>query len=329
MSRRAFVTGGTGFLGRHLVEQLVAAGWRVTALHRASSDVRTLSELGVSLRVGQLDDPGSVVEAMPDGVDAVFHVAANTSFWSRRDAEQWRDNVEGTRAVLEAARRKTAGVFVHTSTWSVYGLHLQTGPITESSPRLGNQSWVGYDRSKWEAEELVRRAGADGLPVVVVQPPHIMGRYDTTSWAQLIKLVHTGKLPGVPPGSGVFAFAPEVARAHIVAAERGRRGEAYLLSGTEATFLDVVRAVSELCGRKPPTGTLPAFVLRAVARGKALVSTVTGKEPDVTPEGVLAVTSHPRVGSTRARDELGYRAFPLREMVEDSYRWLLSNGYLE
>ena len=120
--RTAFMTGATGFIGRNLAEALVAAGWRVTALHRPRSDTGALAALGVDLAEGDILMPESLERAMPEAVDAVFHVAADTSMWSRHDARQTRVNVDGTRNVLAAARARGARRLVHTSTWNVYGL---------------------------------------------------------------------------------------------------------------------------------------------------------------------------------------------------------------
>jgi nucleoside-diphosphate-sugar epimerase len=132
---RAFVTGGTGFLGLNLVEQLVAAGWQVTALHRTTSDLSKIRRFPVDLVVGDLTDPASLRRAVPRALETVFHVAADTSVWSRHDDRQTRINVDGTRHVVEAALASGARRFVHTSTWNVYGL--EQGAIRESSPQLG------------------------------------------------------------------------------------------------------------------------------------------------------------------------------------------------
>jgi nucleoside-diphosphate-sugar epimerase len=328
-TRRAFVTGGTGFLGRHLVEQLLQAGWSVTCLHRESSDVKVLRALGAELRPGLLHQADSVAQAMPEGVDAVFHVAANTSSWARNNDAQTRDNVEGTRAVVEASLRRKARKLVHTSTWGVWGF-ADTGvtEITESTPMAGGSSWINYERTKWLAEQEVRAGIARGLDAVLLNPPHIMGRYDTVNWARLIKMAHQGTLPGVPPGSGQFAHAAEVAKAHLAAVEKGRTGENYLLPGADATFLDVVALVMELAGRKGSVRVVPGPVLRLLARAKVLLAAFTGKEPDITPEAAAFVICRCTTPSTKARDELGYQKIALRPMVEESWRWLQEQGLL-
>lgn len=338
--KTAFVTGATGFLGRHLVEQLVASGWDVTCFHRASSDVAVLEALGVKLAAGVLHEPDSVAAALPEGADAVFHVAANTSSWSRNNAAQARDNVEGTRAVVEAALRKKARKLVQTSTWSVWGFAgggsaPGTGPLAgplcevdEATPMRGERSWINYERTKWLAEQEVRAGIARGLDAVMLNPPHIMGKYDTVNWARLITMAHHGTLPGVPPGSGQFAHAAEVAKAHIAAVQSGRSGENYLLPGADATFLEVVSIVMELAGRKDQVRVVPAPILRLLARAKAAVALFTAKEPDLTPEAAAFVIARCTTRSTKARDELGYQIVPLKPMVEESWRWLRGEGLL-
>lgn len=326
----AFVTGGTGFLGRHLVEQLLAAGWDVTCFHRPSSNVAALQALGVKLAPGSLLDAASLAAGIPEGVNAVFHVAANTNSWSRNNAEQTRDNVEGTRAVVEACLRRGAKKLVHTSTWGVWGFAASgVTEVDEATPMQAANSWINYDRTKWLAEQEVRAGIGRGLDAVLLNPPHIMGKYDTVNWARLITMAHRGTLPGVPPGSGQFAHATEIAKAHVAAVTKGRRGENYLLPGVDATFLEVVSIVASLSGSTAKVRVVPAPVLKLLAGAKALVASMTGREPDITPEAAAFVTCDCTTKSTKARDELGYRIVPLRPMVEESWRWLKEQGLLD
>ena len=323
----AFVTGATGFLGLNLVEQLAAQGWRTTALHRPGADLALLKRFDPALAPGDILDPNALGRAVPEGVDAVFHCAADTSVWSRNNARQTRVNVDGTANVLAAARARGARRFVHVSTWNTFGLDRAT--MDETTPQTGAASWINYTRTKSLAEAAVKRANADGLPAVVVNPSHILGRYDRDGWGTLIVMVHKGTLPGVPPGAGSFCHAEAVAKALIAAALRGRPGENYLLGGADATFLEVVRVIGELTGRPVPRRPLPALVLRAAARVKAGLARISGREPDLTPEAAAMVLVHPRIVSTKAADELGYRPTALRPMIEDAWRWMRDAGRLD
>lgn len=322
----AFVTGGTGFLGLNLVEQLLARGWRVTALHRATSDLRSLARFAIGLVEGDLLDPGRLRRAIPEEVDAVFHVAADISMWAGHAERQRRVNVEGTRNLVEATLAAGARRLVHTSTQNTYGL--EQGDLHEGLPQLAGRLRSSYDRTKFLAEEAVRDGIARGLDAVIVNPAHIIGRYDRHGWARTIRLLDRRRLPGAPPGAGSFCHAEAVARGHIAAAERGRRGRNYLMGGADATFLELFRMIGEVTGRPAPARTLPAWMFRLAGQAGAVWGGLIGREPEITPDGVAIALARARVVSHRAEEELGYRPAPLRAMVEDSYRWLKAEGLL-
>jgi nucleoside-diphosphate-sugar epimerase len=180
----AFVTGATGFLGQNLVERLVAAGWKVTAFHRPGAALGVLRQLPVELAAGELLETRALLAAMPKAVDAVFHLAGDTSMWRGHRVRQARANVEGTRNALAAAFGASARRFVHVSTWATYDL--SQGTVDESTPQTGSKSKIPYVKTKYLAELLVRAAGERGLDTVIVNPAHIVGRYDRHNWARLI-----------------------------------------------------------------------------------------------------------------------------------------------
>ncbi|MDH3580553.1 MAG: SDR family oxidoreductase [Hyphomicrobiales bacterium] len=327
MTRKtAFVTGSTGFLGLNLVEQLTQADWDVVALHRRNSNLSHLRKFPVEMVEGDLTSLASLRRAIPQGIDAVFHVAADTSMWSRNNARQTETNVAGTANVLEAVRQAKARRFVHTSTWNTYGL--EQGEISETCPQLGGRSWINYNRSKYLAEELVRDAAKDGLDAVIINPCHIMGRYDRHGWARIIINLCNRWIPVAPPGAGTFCHAQEAAKAHIAAVERGKVGRNYLLSGDFVSLLDVFRTIGELTGCKAPKRTLPAPAFRLAARLNVMLTSVTGREPELTPEGAEMVCASARVVSARAQQELGYEPAPLHTAIRDSYGWLKGQGIL-
>lgn len=322
----AFVTGATGFVGLNLVEELARQGWRVLALHRAGSDIRYLERFAAERVVGDITDAESVRRAMPRGVDAVFHVAGDTNLWSRNNAAQDRVNIDGTRNVVDAALERGARRFLHTSSISAYGL--QRGRLDERTEQRGKHSSVNYNRSKHLAEEAVRAGIGRGLDAVILNPGAILGPYDTRNYARLATLVATGKLPGVPPGALPFCHVREVVRAHVAAFERGRRGENYLLAGTDASFLELVREIGAALGKPVPSRPTPAWVLRIMGTLGALRGALTGTQPTLTPETARQAARELSCDCSKAVRELGYRAVPLREMVEDCVGWMIAEGLL-
>ena len=327
MTNTAFVTGSTGFLGLNLIQQLTEAGWDVTALHRASSNLAYLQRFPVTSVVGEIEDLDSLDKAMPDGVDAVFHVAGDVSFWSAHRARQWKTNVDGTHTMVETARRKGVKRFIHTSSIAVYGP--QSGVIDETAPHLGKSSRAGYLQTKALAEEEVRKGIASGLDAVILNPANIVGPYDLTNWSRLFRLIAEDKLPGIPPGRAPFCHVAEVAKAHIAAYEKGRTGENYILAGTDATYLEAFAVAGQLIGHAVPKKPIPALVLQMFGRVSDWGSRFTHKEPDMTPELAALLSSTLLCKSDKAVRELDYQTVPLQTMFEDCYRWMVAEGMMK
>lgn len=322
----AFVTGATGFLGLNLVEELLARRWRVVALHRETSNRRFLEPFACERVVGAITDADSLRRAMPDGTDVVFHVAGDTNMWSRHNDRQTRNNVDGTRNMVEVALEKQVGRFVHTSSIAAYGVHAEI--VDEDTPQTATSSWIHYLRTKGLAEQEVR-AGIDrGLDAVILNPANIIGRYDLRNWSTMIWLAASGKLSAAPPGSGSFCEAREVARAHVEAAERGRGGANYLLGGADASYLEMIALVGEVVGRPVPRKAASTTALRIGARLAVLMSGLTGRTPLLTPEKAALVSISMHCSSERAKRDLDFRPVALRSMLEVCCAWMREAGRL-
>jgi nucleoside-diphosphate-sugar epimerase len=326
MRKTAFVTGGAGFLGVHLVSQLVAAGWKVLVFDRDAPEATQLEKLGIPILRGDITDPASCQEAMPAQVDAVFHLAANTSHWKLANSVQTRVNVEGTRTVVSTALARNAGRFIHTSSTAAYGFH--TGQITEQTPSRALGSSINYFRTKRKAELEIERGIREGLDAVILNPANIIGSFDRSGWSRFFTLIDQGQLPGVPPGRASFCHVAEVARAHLAAYERGRCGERYLLGGADASFLEVVQQIGEMMGRPTPAGSTPAFLSKAAAQLYLWRSYLTRQEPHLTPEKAALLSGELICSSEKAERELGYRAVALSAMLEDCYQWMCAEELL-
>lgn len=316
-----FVTGATGFLGQHLVRELVGGGAAVRGLSRSPAGDAAVAALGAVPVRGDLSDAVALGAAVA-GVDAVFHTAADTNTWTPGNAAQTETNVGGTTRLLEAARAAGVGAFVHTSSVSAYS-HLVHDVLREDVPQRGGESWINYERNKFESERRVR---ASGLPWLVFQPSHILGPGDRQNWSRLIRLVDQGRLPGVPPGSGAFADVREVAKAQVRAWRDGIRGEAFLLGGEHASFLELVGEIGRQLGKPVPRKATPAFALMAYARVLDAVSRITRRAPEVTPAGATFTCHQLQVDSSKAERRLGYRGTPLPALLADTIAWLRQEG---
>ena len=325
--KTAFVTGGAGFLGVNLVEQLVAAGWEVIVFDTAGANSAQIEKQGVSLVKGDITDLASCQRALPAGVDAVFHLAGDTSHWKLGDARQTKVNVEGTRNVVAAALRSKARRLVHTSSVAAYGF--QPSRITEEMQSTALDSSINYFRSKRLAELEVQREIDRGLDAVILNPSNILGPHDGSGWSRFFRLIDQGRLPGVPPGRASFCHVREVAAAHIGAFERGRPGRHYLLGGADATFLELVQQIGRLMGRPTPSRATPAFLSKLAGRLSLWGSYLTRREPNLTPEKATLLSSELLCSSEKAERELGYRSVPLQTMLEDCHHWMLAEGLLD
>jgi len=320
--RHAFVTGGTGFVGLNLIHELLEQEWRVTALYRPTSSLKYVGRLPIKIVEGDVTDIDSLRIGMPEGLDAVFHVAGNTNTWSRLNAPQTRDNVVGPANMSVVALEKNAHRFVHTSSIAAYGLH--DARVDETTLENASTSWINYPRTKAAGEREIRRAIDDGLDAVIVNPANVVGAYDFHNWSTMLWIADRGRLYGAPPGRGSFCCVKQVARAHIAAFERGRTGENYLLGGTDASYFEAARIACELVGRRAPSRPTPGWVMWAAARAMTWSHPIHRRRSPLTPEAAELTTRDMLCSNEKAARELGHHPVPLEEMFRECHAWMVA-----
>jgi len=319
---KVFITGATGFLGTNLVHLLVEQQVEIYAIKRSTSNIDAFKNMPINWFEADVLDLDSLMAACPENMDTIFHIAADTNMWSRNNKQQTKINLKGTSNMIEVALAKKAKRFIHTSSIAAYGIHESV--ITEKSEQRGEECFANYYKTKLQSEKLVKSAVAKrNLDAVILNPCHLVGPWDSHNWSQMLTLVAEDRLPGVPPGYGSFCHIKEIAKAHINAALKGKKGENYILSGSDASFLEFVTAIGKLLGKKVPKKSMPHWLLKVVGQVSVFFAGFTGKEPDMTPEKVLIVSEVLHVSSKKAQKELDYRVdIPLEEMLTDCYHWM-------
>jgi dihydroflavonol-4-reductase len=329
MARTGFVTGAAGFLGRHLVEELERQGWDITAFCRAT-DRTDLLPSTVRVELGDITDRDRVHDALPDHVDAIFHMAGNTSTWSKNAAAQFRDNIDGTAHVVEAALAKHAQRLIYTSSSSAYGY--QPGVrIDERTPSNAPTSGDNYGKSKLQAERLIKQACAErGLSAVILNPVNIIGSYDTTNWSrQLILPISKGSLRIVPPGSATWISVHDVVKAHIAAVDVEESGTNYVLGGVEASFRKVTNEIEAILGKPRARRATSKATLRLLLFLSAAKALATRTEPELTLAKYQRAVGDLLVDDRKAREVLGLERTTLHDMLAETIDWLQQAGTLD
>lgn len=315
----AFVTGATGFLGHHICQQLSQQGWTVYALCRSQDKAQDLSGT-CHIIIGDVLSTDLFTSQLPAGIDAIFHIAASTNTWFKNNALQTQTNLQGTQNIMDLANKHQVKRFIHISSVVVYGIHDTLKYITEDMPKAGKGSWINYVNTKTASEELVLKN--KNLESVIINPTHIIGPGDRHNWARLIKMIAQQKLPSIPNGAGSFVDVRDVANGAIAAFHHGRSGENYLLGGTDMNFKKFVNAVADALNVKATRTQLPNSLLMLLARIKNLISKITNKEPDITPESVTLISDLYGCDSAKAKSELNYQNRDFQQTLTDTLNYL-------
>jgi len=326
---RVFITGATGFVGGAVVRRLVEAGHQVRALVRPTSDLRQLEGLEVERIVGDLADEEALRQGMA-GCDWVFHVAALYSFWGHPWEAFYEVNVEGTRRVLEIAREGGVARIVYTSSIAALGFNRDRTPATEETPVTLEDKIGHYKRSKFLAEQVALEFARQGTPVVIVNPaaPVGVGDYKPTPTGQMIVDFLHGRMFGYVDAGMNIVDVEDVAEGHLLAAERGRVGERYILGGENLSLKEVLDILAEVSGRPPVRLRIPYPVALGWAYvDVALARLIPGRVPSATPEKVRISRQPEYYDSSKAMRELGYRPRPAREALRKAVEWYRAHGY--
>jgi dihydroflavonol-4-reductase len=326
---KAFVTGATGFVGSHVARALAGQGADLRLLVRASSDLRNIEGLKADRVVGDLCHPASLEKAM-SGCDVILHVAADYRLWVRHPEQMYRANVEGTRAVLSAAKKNGVRRVVYTSSVATMGFTSNGHPADESSP-VSLDNMIGpYKRSKFIAEQIALEAGHGGMDVVVVNPTTPVGERDIkpTPTGRIIVDFLKKKFPAYVDTGLNLVDVQACAHGHVAAIEKGRTGERYILGGENLTLKQILDKLAAITGLPSPQVRVP-YVL-ALATGvvdEVVTGRILGREPRVTIDAVRMGRKKMFATSAKAERELGWQSLPVDAALHRAVDWFRANGY--
>jgi dihydroflavonol-4-reductase len=323
------VTGAAGFLGSHIARQLVARGDRVRVLMRPSSNNRAISDLSLEYVTGDLRDAASLVRAM-NGVRRVFHVAADYRLWAKNPQDIYDSNVGGTKNLLAAAKNARIEQLIYTSSVATIAVDRPELPNEFTDAKL--EEMIGhYKRSKWMAEQEIRKAAKEGLAAIVAMPTTPVGPWDwkPTPTGKIILDFLNGKMPGYVETGLNFVGVEECAAGHLLVAERGKIGERYLLGAENLTLKGLLDVLAGITGLRAPSMKIPHGVALGVAYVESTFSRLIGKEPQIPVEGVKIAQHRMFVDASRAVREFGFQPGSVTAALQRAVRWYQANGYVK
>src|SRR5271155_4150343 len=324
-----FLTGATGFLGSHVARALAEQGADLRLLVRRTSNLKNLEGLNAQTATGDLRDPSSLEKAMT-GCEVVFHVAADYRLWLRDPAEMYRSNVEGTRAILSAARKNAVRCVVYTSSVATIGFTGNGHPADEDSPVSLTDMIGHYKRSKFMAEQLALETGRGGMRVVIVNPTTPVGEQDVkpTPTGRIVVDFLKRKFPAYVETGLNLVDVKECARGHIAALEKGKSAERYILGGENLTLKQILDKLGLIAGLPSPKVKLPYFVAYlAGAVDQTVSGRLLGREPRATVDTVRMGKKKMWASSDKAARELGWKTIPADAALRRAVEWFRANGY--
>jgi dihydroflavonol-4-reductase len=325
----AFVTGATGFVGSHVARALAEQGADLRLLVRANSNTKNIEDVKADRVTGDLRDPASLEKGIA-GYEVVFHVAADYRLWVRDPEEMYRANVEGTRALLEAARKNRVRRVVYTSSVATMGFTSNGNAADENSPVSLDKMIGPYKRSKFMAERVAIEAARAGQDVVIVNPSTPVGERDIkpTPTGRIVVDFLKKKFPAYVDTGLNLVDVRECALGHIAALEKGRRGERYILGGENLTLKQILDKLAAITGLPSPKIRVP-YVL-ALATGvvdEIVTGRIRGREPRATIDAVRMGRKKMFVSSAKAERELGWKRLPVDDALRRAAEWFRKNGY--
>ena len=324
------ITGATGFVGSAVLRRLLAAGHRVRALARPASDRRNLEGLAVEVAEGDLLEPSSLRPAL-EGCSGLFHVAADYRLWAPDPGPMFRANVDGTRMLLLAARDARVERIVYTSSVAALGVLPGDAVADEKTPVTFADMIGPYKQSKFLAEAAVTKLIADeGLPVVIVNPSTPIGPRDIkpTPTGRLIVEAAAGRMPAYVETGLNVAHVDDVAEGHLLAFEKGRVGERYILGGENMSLQAILGAVAAAAGRRAPKLKIPHGAILPIAYAAEAWARISGGEPFATVDGVRMARKKMYFSHAKAARDLGYAPRPAGQALADAVRWFKDHSYL-
>lgn len=327
----SLVTGANGFVGAAILRHLLDAGHEVRVLVRPGSDRRNLEDLTVEIVEGDLTEPESLRAAV-ESCEYLFHVAADYRLWIPDPDRMYRTNVDGTRSLMQLAQQAGVRKIVYTSSVATLGIHADRSPATEDSP-VSIEDMIGhYKRSKFLAEQEVRKLVRENhLPATIVNPSTPIGPRDIkpTPTGRIIVDCINGKIPAYVDTGLNIAHVDDVARGHLLALEHGKIGERYILGGEDMSLKSILATICELGNRPAPKINLPHHLVLPIAWCIERWSAISGSEPLATVDGIRMARKHMFFSSNKARQQLGYEYRPARQAIADALDWFVEKGYCQ
>ena len=320
-----FVSGATGYIGSRLVNALAGKGHIVHALYRSENKTSELRHANIRLFKGDIMDAASLEKAM-ENCQQAYHIAAFANIWEKDNSIIYRLNIEGTMNVVQSAIRSNIGRIVCTSTAGVMGPSYNN-PIDEDSP-APKFYFIDYERSKAILEKILKTISLSGIEIIIVNPSRVYGpglMSESNGVTRMIERYIGGKwhiIPGNGKSKGNYVYIDDVVNGHILAMEKGRNGERYLLGGENMSYNQFFQTLKEVSGKKYFLLKIPLFFMLCIARLIMLKTYIFGVKPMITPDLVRKFNYNFNISSSKAMKELGYSPLNFRGGLQETLEWL-------